>query len=199
MNKNTLTAFVLMALVVFGFMAYENYARREQIAEQLVLDSIAQVEAQNEAKVKLKEQQKKAEEQADTLNPLFEVRKGTESTTVIENELLRVTLSNKGGQLKKVELKDNTYKSREGGNVVLFDGDDQNMNLMLDGKTANIVTDELFFTPTDVTKDGVTMHLPVASGSLDIAYSLKPNSYLLDMDVKATGLEGFFPSKTKEM
>ncbi|MBO7660430.1 MAG: hypothetical protein J6S65_02705, partial [Bacteroidaceae bacterium] len=61
MNKNTLTAFVLMALVVFGFMAYENYARREQIAEQLVLDSIAQVEAQKEAKVKLKEQAKKAE------------------------------------------------------------------------------------------------------------------------------------------
>ena len=49
MNKNTLTAFVLMALVVFGFMAYENYARREQMAEQLVLDSIAQVEAQKEA------------------------------------------------------------------------------------------------------------------------------------------------------
>ena len=117
MNKNTLTAFVLMALVVFGFMAYENYARREQMAEQAVLDSIAQVEAQKEAKVKLKEQAKKAEEMADTLNPLFEVRKGTESTTVIENELLRVTLSNKGGQLQKVELKDSTYKSREGGNV----------------------------------------------------------------------------------
>ena len=199
MNKNTLTAFVLMALVVFGFMAYENYARREQMAEQVVLDSIAQVEAQKEAKVRQKELEKKAEELADTLNPLFEARKGTASTTVIENELLRVTLSNKGGQLQKVELKDSTYKSREGGNVVLFDGHDQNMKLMLDGKTANIVTDELFFTPTDVSKDGVTMHLPIASGSLDIIYSLKPNAYILDMDVKATGLEGFFPSKTKEM
>ena len=199
MNKNTLTAFVLMALVVFGFMAYENYARREQMAEQVVLDSIAQVEAQKEAKVRQKELEKKAEELADTLNPLFEARKGTASTTVIENELLRVTLSNKGGQLQKVELKDSTYKSREGGNVVLFDGHDQNMKFMLDGKTANIVTDELFFTPTDVSKDGVTMHLPIASGSLDIIYSLKPNAYILDMDVKATGLEGFFPSKTNEM
>ena len=103
MNKNTLTAFVLMALVVFGFMAYENYARREQMAEQVVLDSIAQVEAQKEAKVRQKELEKKAEELADTLNPLFEARKGTVSTTVIENELLRVTLSNKGGQLQKVE------------------------------------------------------------------------------------------------
>ena len=199
MNKNTLTAFVLMALVVFGFMAYENYARRNQIAEQMVLDSIANVEAQKEAKVKKQEQAKKAEELADTLNPLFEARQGNASTTVIENELLKVTLTNKGGQMQKVELKDSTYKSRNGGNVVLFEGKEQNMRFMLDGKTANIVTDELFFTPTEVTKTGVTMHLPVSGGSLDFIYSLKPNSYILDMDVKATGLEGFFPSSTKTM
>ena len=199
MNKNTLTAFVLMALVVFGFMTYENYARRSQMEEQMVLDSIAQVEALKEAKAKQKELEKKAEEAADTLSPLFEARQGKVSTTVIENELLRVTLTNRGGQLQKVELKDSTYKSREGGNVVLFDKNDQDMRLMLDGKTANIVTDELFFTPTEASKTGVTMHLPVGSGSLDIIYSLRPNSYLLDMDVKATGLEGFFPSSTKTM
>ena len=134
------------------------------MAEQLVLDSIAQVEAQKEAKIKQKEIEKKVEEATDSLNPLFEARQGTVSTTVIENELLRVTLSNKGGQLQKVELKDSTYKSREGGNVVLFDSNDQNMRLMLDGKTANIVTDELFFTPTDVKSTGVTMHLPVGNG-----------------------------------
>ena len=199
MNKNTLTAFVLMALVVFGFMAYENYARREQIAEQMVLDSIAQVEAQKEAKVQKKEQEKKAVELADSLNPLFEARQGNASTTVIENELLKVTLTNKGGQMQKVELKDSTYMSRQGGNVVLFEGKEQNMKFMLDGKTANIVTDELFFVPTEVTKSGVTMHLPVGGGSLDIIYSLKPNSYILDMDVKTTNLEGFFPSSTKTM
>ena len=199
MNKNTLTAFVLMAIVVFGFMTYENYARRNQMEEQMVLDSIARVEAAKEAQVKLKEQQKKAAELADTLNPLFEAHQGKVSTQVIENELLRITLTNKGGQMQKVELKDSTYKSREGGNVVLFDGNDQNMRLMLDGKTANIVTDELFFTPADVKKDGLTMHLPVANGSLDIIYSLRPNSYILDMDVQATGLEGFFPSKTNAM
>ena len=199
MNKNSLTAFILMALVVFGFMAYENYARRSQMEEQAVLDSIAQVEAQKQLKVQQKEQAQKAAEAADTLNPLFEARKGQANTMVIENELLKVTLSTKGGQMQRVELKDSTYQSREGGNVVLFDKDDQNMRLMLDGKTANIVTDELFFQPIDVKKDGLTMHLPVAGGSLDIIYSLKPNSYMLDMDVKATGLEGFFPSKTNTM
>ena len=199
MNKNTLTAFILMAVVVFGFMAYENYARRSQVEEQMVLDSIAQVEAQKQLKKQQKEQAQKATEMADTLNPLFEARKGKADLVVIENELLKVTLTTKGGQMQKVELKDGTYKSRQGVNVVLFDGTDQNMRLMLDGKTANIVTDELFFQPVNVQKDGATMHLPVAGGSLDIIYSLKPNSYLLDMEVKASGLEGFFPSKTNTM
>ena len=199
MNKNTLTAFFLMALVVFGFMTYENYTRGIQQEEMRILDSIANVDALKEAAKQQEKLAKIAEEKTDTLNPLFEARSGSEGTTVIENELLRVTLTNKGGQMQKVELKDNTYKSREGGNVILFDKGDQNLNILLDGKTANIATEELFFTPTDATANGVTMHLPIASGSLDIIYSLKPQSYVLDMDVKATHLNGFFPSKTKEM
>ena len=199
MNKNTLTGLALMVLVMIGFSTYENYARRNQAEEIRVLDSIANVEAKKEAKLEKKKQEKLAAEATDTLNPLFEARQGTAGTTIIENERLKVTLTNKGGQLQKVELKDEAYKSRQGGHVVLFDAKDQNMRMMLDGKTSNIVTDELYFQPTDIKKNGVTMHLPVGAGSIDIIYSLKPNAYLLDMDVKANGLEGFFPSKTNSM
>lgn len=199
MNKNTLTGLALMVLVMIGFSTYENYARRNQAEEIRVQDSIASVQAQKEAKLEREKLEKMATEAADTLNPLFEAHQGAAGTTVIENELLKVTLTNKGGQLQKVELKDESYKSRQGGHVVLFDEKDQNMCMMLDGKTTNIVTDELYFQPTDIRKDGVTMHLPVGHGALDIVYSLKPNSYLLDMDVVARGLESFFPSKTNTM
>ncbi|MDE5740273.1 MAG: membrane protein insertase YidC [Bacteroidaceae bacterium] len=199
MNKNTLTGLALMVLVMIGFSTYENYARRNQAEAIRVQDSIASVQAQKEAKLEREKLEKMATEAADTLNPLFEAHQGAAGTTIIENELLKVTLTNKGGQLQKVELKDESYKSRQGGHVVLFDEKDQNMRMMLDGKTTNIVTDELYFQPTDIRKDGVTMHLPVGNGALDIVYSLKPNSYLLDMDVVARGLEGFFPSKTNTM
>ncbi|MBQ0021774.1 MAG: membrane protein insertase YidC [Prevotellaceae bacterium] len=199
MNKNTLIGFLLMALVIFGFMAYENYARTNQAEELRIQDSINSVNAMKEAKKAQLKQAKEEEEKADTLNPLYNAYKGTASTTTIENELLKVTLTTKGGQLQKVELKDSTYKGREGGNVVLFDGTDQTMNFLLDGKTANIETKDLFFTATAQSANGVTMHLPVSNGGLDIIYSLKPNSYILDMDVKATNLNGFFPSATKTM
>ena len=104
MNKNTLTAFFLMALVVFGFMTYENYTRGIQQEEMRILDSIANVEALKEAAKQQEKLAKIAEEKTDTLNPLFEARSGSEGTTVIENELLRVTLTNKGGQMQKVEI-----------------------------------------------------------------------------------------------
>lgn len=199
MNKNTITAFVLMAVVLFGFMAYQNHTMSIQQEEIRIQDSIAAINADKALKQQQAKAQKIEEEKNDTLSPLFTARQGQPGTVVIENELIRVTLTNKGGQMQRVELKDSTYKSREGGNVVLFDKGDQNMNIMLDGKDANIATSDFYFTPTDITADGLTMSLPVAGGSIDIIYSLKPQSYLLDMDIRANNLEGFFPSKTKSL
>ena len=199
MNKNTITAFVLMAVVLFGFMAYQNHTMSIQQEEIRIQDSIAAINADKALKQQQAKAQKIEEEKNDTLSPLFTARQGQPGTVVIENELIRVTLTNKGGQMQRVELKDSTYKSREGGNVVLFDKGDQNMNIIMDGKDANIATSDFYFTPTDITADGLTMSLPVAGGSIDIIYSLKPQSYLLDMDIRANNLEGFFPSKTKSL
>ena len=61
MNKNTLTGFILMALVVFGFGAYENYNRGIQAEEMRIQDSINAVNYAKEAK----EQQQKAAQIAE--------------------------------------------------------------------------------------------------------------------------------------
>ena len=53
MNKNTLIGFVLMALVMFGFMAYENHNRAIQAEEIRIQDSIAAIEAQKERLLRL--------------------------------------------------------------------------------------------------------------------------------------------------
>ena len=55
MNKNTLTAFILMALVVFGFMAYENHTRGIQREEMRIQDSINAAAAAKEVKQQQKE------------------------------------------------------------------------------------------------------------------------------------------------
>lgn len=199
-DKNQIIGFVLMGLVLMGFFFYNSKQQAEQMEYQRVNDSIQQVEmdkaAKAEQKLKIQEEKKLEAQKSDTLNALFAARQGAAGTTTIENELLTVVISNQGGQIESVTLKDDTYKNQNGGNVCLFDKGDSEMKLLIDGKEDNINTAEFFFNPTNKKKDGVTMALPVQNGSLEISYSLKPNSYLLSMDVQAKNIAGFFSSKT---
>lgn len=203
-DKNTIIGFVLMALVVFGFMMYDSHRMKENAVAQQENAIVEAAQEQQKAEQEAKEEKEKAdkllEQQTDTLNPLFQASAVNEGTTVIENELLRLTIKNKGGQLCKAELKDSTYKTWDKtAQVTLFDNDDSNLKFLFNGKEHNIITDELYFTPTTQDKESVVMRLPIAGGSIDFAYKLIPNSYLLQLDIQANGLEGFFPVKTDRM
>ena len=200
-DKNTLIGFILMAVVFFGFMFYEGKVQKEraaQMQQERVVEAVAQ---QKSDSIKNIEEEKKAvqemEQKTDSSNILFAARQANEGTTVIENELLKLTIQNKGGQLARAELKDPTYKNQQGGQVVLFDAGDSEMQFFFDGKDTNIETGELYFAPKDAKANAVTMSMPVADGSIDISYELLPNSYILNMNVMANGLDGFFSTKTK--
>ena len=200
-DKNTLIGFILMAVVFFGFMFYEGKVQKEraaQIQQERVVEAVAQ---QKSDSIKNIEEEKKAvkemEQKTDSSNSLFAAHQANEGTTVIENELLILTIQNRGGQLARAELKDPTYKNQQGGPVVLFDAGDSEMQFNFDGKDTNIETGELYFAPKDAKKNAVTMSMPVADGSIDISYELLPNSYILNMNVMANGLDGFFSTKTK--
>ncbi len=202
-DKNTIIGLVLMAAVLFGFMWYENTSRQKRAVQQQnerAIEAVAQQKADSiNAMEEEKEARKVMETLADSSSTLFAARQKNEGQTVIENELLQLTVSNHGGQLCRAELKDPTYKNQQGGQVVLFDGDDSDMQFNFDGKDENIRTDELYFTPTNIKKNEVTMSLPVATGSIDIHYQLLPKSYILRIDITANNLSGFFSTKTKTM
>ena len=202
-DKNTLIGWALIALVFIGFMIYSNHNAQEQ-AEQMKLkahaDSIAKVEQDSiDAIKKAQEAAKEEAETTDSTNVMFAARQGKKGETVIENELLKLTISNTGGQLKRAEILDPTYKGREGGNVILFDGEDSKMNFLLSGKNENVNTSEFNFTPKDAKKNSVTMSLPIGGGSFEIDYSLIPNSYLLNMDLRAVNMSGFLSGNTKKI
>lgn len=200
-DKNTLIGFILMAAVFFGFMFYEGKVQKERATQMQKEQAIEAIAQQKSDSIKNIEEEKKAvkemEQKTDSANSLFAAHQANEGTTVIENELLILTIQNRGGQLARAELKDPTYKNQQGGPVVLFDAGDSEMQFNFDGKDTNIETGELYFAPKDAKKNAVTMSMPVADGSIDISYELLPNSYILNMNVKANGLDGFFSTKTK--
>ncbi|MBO4397692.1 MAG: membrane protein insertase YidC [Bacteroidaceae bacterium] len=201
MDKNTIIGLILMALVMGGYMWYQNTTAKkmqEQRAIEAQTEAIAQHKSDSIESVQKEKKAKKLIEQInDSTSSLFQARQQNDGQTVLENELLKITIANKGGQIARAELKDPTYKDQKGKQVVLFDNNESNMRLLFDGKEDNIVTDELYFTPKNASKSSVTMSLPIADGSIDIMYKLVPNSYILEMSVKANNLQGFFPTKTK--
>ena len=202
LDKNTIIGLTLMALVMLGFMAYERYTaptQEEVAAWQAKQDSIRLAEVNKELKEKNLESQQLMQQATDSLNPLFAASQKQPGTTVLRNSLLSVTINNEGAQICRAELLDSVYRGKEGGNVILFDGTDNSFSFNIDGKQANIRTADLFFAPSEQTDSSVVMVAPIASGSLRISYSLVPNSYLVNVDVQALGLDGFFPSKTRTM
>ena len=205
MNKNNIIGFTLMALVLIGFSIY-NQPSDAEIAEMRKQDSLAN--AANIANEKAIEAQKQAAEaqkaqalteaQNDTTALFHKALNGTADSIVLKNSHVELTLSTKGGVVKKAKVLN--FKDLDGSeSVTLFDGNDQDMNFMLAGKTTNIVTSDLYFTPSNISDSTVTMTALAANGGQVVFNYVLGKDYMLHMEFKTTGLSGLFAPNYKEV
>ena len=196
MDKNTLVGFTLIGAVLIGFSIYNRPSQEEMERAKRYQDSItiAQVEA-----AKLEAEAAAQSVQALTLDStslFFGANQGTEQFTTLENNLVKVTFSNKGGRVVSATLKD--YKNQQGEPLTLFNEQESAMNFAFEGKNENILTEDMFFQPMNVTDSTVTMRLQTTgAGYIDFAYRLLPESYMVNFDIRAVGMQNFFPAAQK--
>ena len=203
MDKNTITGFVLIAALLFGFSWFSRPSE-EEIRAQHQQDSIAAVnkaKQENERKqadAKKQEQAKAVLENQDTTVLFYSALNGKAQDIVLENEKLALTLSSKGATVSKAVVKD--YKDRNGNkDVTLFAGNDQQLNYILVAKQMNISTKDLFFTPTAQSDSTVTFVAKAAEGkTLEISYKLGKD-YLLSCSIKASGMAGLFDPNNSQI
>ena len=199
-NKSTVIGWILIFAVMVGFI-WMNQPSEEQLAEQArlraVQDSIALVQAQQELDESLAEARYNQTLLQDSTSALFLAAQGEEQSFTLENEVVRLTFSNRGARVTSAILKE--YTNQEGLPLELFNADDESINFMLDGKNENIVTEKLYFQPVVVTDSTLVFRMPVGAGHLDFSYRLLPESYMLNFTVQAHGLQNFFPSSMKTM
>lgn len=202
MNKNTTIGLILMALLIFGYGWYVQPSE-EQIAMQRQQDSIANaIKQQAEQDRKLAEANRKAkaaeQAKADTTALFYKALNGKSQQVVLKNDKVELTLDTKGGVVRKARILG--FKDRNGASdVTLFDGKEQSLNFMLSGKTTNIITQDLYFTPSNVSDSTVTMTADAGNGgSLTLNYTLGKD-YMLRMSLQANGLGGLFAPNCKEM
>ena len=114
-----------------------------------------------------------------------------EGETILENNVLKLVISNKGGQIKEALIKNYvTYDS-----LPLYIVKDQNASFNINfGTSENRIlnTKDLMFEPT-ITTDGsnevLSMKLKVSdSRYLEYRYEMKPDEYMVDFNIRSQGL-----------
>ena len=202
MNKDTIIGFVLIAVVLIGFSWY-NQPSAEEIEAARKQDSIAAAIKDNAAKqAKINEAARKAQAEeaakADSSALFFAALSGTSQPVVLKNDKVELTFDTKGGTISKAIIKG--FEDRDNKmDVTLFDQNTQQMNFMLAGKSENIITKDLFFTPSNVTDSTLTLTAAANNGgSIVFNYWLGPN-YMLHFTFQVNGLNGMFAPNYKEM
>ncbi len=202
MNRDTIIGFVLIALVLIGFSWY-NSPSQEQIEAARMQDSIAMAKQDSLnalAKQQVKNEQKDSltEAKTDSAALFFGALSGTSQKVVLKNEKVELTLDTKGGVIKKAKILD--YQDLNGDkDLTLFDEKDQNLNFMLAGKNDNIVTNDLYFTPSEQTDSTITMTAQAQNGGQVVLKYRLGKDYLLGFSLQVKGLANAFAPSYKEM
>ncbi|WP_018359375.1 membrane protein insertase YidC [Porphyromonas levii] len=206
MDKNTITGFVLMGLVLVVFTLLGRPSKEELEAQQRYNDSIAQIHQQEIAEAEALAA-KPATDDAGLANltpaerdsvlqlrslqsfgELASASNGVEQTYVLENDSVAYTFSTKGGFLVASELKQ--YKDYLGEPIRLVRPEDANLGFSFVTRSNRVVsTRELYFVPEQVSPTQLRMTLTVESGQkLSFLYTLE-HKYLLDVQIESEGFE----------
>ncbi len=196
-DKNTIIGFVLLGILFIGYFYFTNQSQQAYLNEEnRKNDSIARIQALNIPKLD-PEVAKRDSLLRDSVGLVtaagnFQAAgSGKEETIAIENEVMKVILTSKGGQPKSIELK--KYKSSDSNNVIMGGSAFDNLSYAVNtGNNQSAATGSLFFTPGAITKnaDGsqsISFSLSSPNQSIVHQYTIRPNDYLMDWNVTLNG------------
>jgi YidC/Oxa1 family membrane protein insertase len=207
-DRNTVIGFIILALLFFGFFYFNN---KEQIAaqkaaelEQHRKDSIARSKQPKQDPALVKRDSlpaTPAKPVLDSGEAFYQFSQGTEQETVIENDLVKISFTNKGGQPKSVELK--KFKAPDSTNVKLaatdFDKIDYRINVS--PSVSNPKTDTIsayYFSGGNVIKnaDGsqkITYQMQSAGKTIQHEFVVR-DGYMIDFTIGIDGTQQLFGS-----
>ena len=198
-DRNTVLGFVILAALFFGYFYYTNKeqaAHRKKTAEAAKIEK-ARTDSINLANKPIEDTLKRKQDSAiNVINTgaFLGATDTAEKTFVLQNDLMAVSFSNKGGQILKVELKN--FKGPDSLPVQLASSTYNGLSYtIITGNQKTAETGNLYFKTGDTTTaaDGtkkVSFVLADSSGkSITHEYSIKPKHYMIDFDVKMTGAD----------
>jgi YidC/Oxa1 family membrane protein insertase len=214
MDRNTIIGLLLITAIIIGWMIFATPSEAERKRMQAQQDSIAHVQKETEAK-KIAEQKKNtttipvaadsngtvsdsvlAAAKKQQFGVFSKASEGKSESIVIENELMKVTLSSKGGRVSSVQLKKYfRYGTQEP--VTLFNPDSSYQSLQFTAANRVVVSDSLYFTPQgqgftvegDAVKQ-VAFRLATDDPAkyIEYVYTMKGNDYMMGYSINIVGM-----------
>ena len=199
MDKNTTTGLLLIGAILLGFSYFTSPSDSEIKELQRIEDSVKLSKVKPLA-AELKKNDSVAiaavVEQETAGKSIFKSDSSIQQETfVVENELLKLTISNKGAQIKSAELKD--YKTYDGKPLNLLNNKSNSFGFSLPTQQEMLTTSSRLFTrSSDVSdKSKISFRLAVSGTQyIEYTYKLSPKSYMVDLDVNMVGLQSILKS-----
>ena len=209
---NTVVGFLLIGAILL-YMLWQNQPTPEQLeAQKAEKEKIEQIEIDNKISNVVSQQDISLENamteftianSEDSLG-LSELQNrlgsfaysgtllsATDETTVIENEVLKLTISNKGGYIVEAKLKELTIYN--GTPVYLIKDGNSSLNLQFSAENRLLNSQDLYFEPS-ISSNGdnkvLSMKLKTSENNfIEYRYELIPDNYMLGFSIKTQGLE----------
>lgn len=216
MKKDQIIGFVLIAIILIGYSLYMKpseaeiaKAKRRQdsiavVNEQLQKERMLEAERLKNEIPKTSEQLISSEEDKNLVEENLKGKYGNFSNaakgeldfTFIENDVIKLKISNKGGRVYSAQLKN--YQTHDSLPLILFDGDSTIFGFnFYTNKNLLIQTNEMFFEPQTSEKNidassiaqTLVMRLAATENSyVEYIYTLTPGSYMVDFDIRMVGM-----------
>jgi YidC/Oxa1 family membrane protein insertase len=209
MDKNTILGFSLIALIMLGYFQLTKKTDAQIAAEMRYNDSIALVQQTTKpslaAAIKndsLAKNTTNADSStvAGSFGDFSVAAVGSEKFYTLENKLVKLTFSSKGGRIYAAQLKN--YRTHDSLPLLLFDAQESKMGFTLVTNNNRVLnTTDLYFEPvSSVTKDArgnqtLILRLKTSTASyIDFAYTLPANNYMLSFGIKANSMNTVMPA-----
>jgi YidC/Oxa1 family membrane protein insertase len=206
LDRNSVIGFVLLALLFFGYFFFNRQAQKDHVAQQKrIEDSLAALKPKADpAAVRIDSLRADSSARVAAAGQFVSASLGTEEITVLENNLLKIGFTNKGGQPAYVQLK--KYLSVDSSPVTLAGSKTDKLSYRINtGSTNTAETGDLFFATGKVTQQGdssqsISFVLSDSTGrSITHTYTLKKDEYMVNADITINRADQLIGKKTLDL
>ena len=201
MDKNSITGVILIVLIVVGYNALfppvvEVETPEKETTTVVVEEEIVQEETEN---IVFSDTTAQNESYQRAFGIFAPSATGSDEDVVIENDLIKLSISPKGGRIVSAILKD--YQTTDSLPLNLIDRDSSAFNITFFSEGNRIInTQDLYFQSIDKTENSVVMRMMASNGGyLEYVYQLNAGDYMMDFKVNTVDLDDIIPSNRNDL